>query len=439
MECKVPVVPGTPGPVSEYKEAEAFIKEHGFPIIIKAAMGGGGRGMRVVRDEASLEDAFNRAKSEALSAFGDGTVFIERFVDKPRHIEVQILADRAGNVVHLFERDCSVQRRHQKVVEIAPAKNLDNAVREAILNDALKIAKAVKYRNAGTAEFLVDTQNRHYFIEINPRIQVEHTITEEITGIDIVAAQIQIAAGALLPQLGLTQQRIRQRGFAIQCRVTTEDPEKSFQPDTGKIEVYRSSGGNGVRLDGGAGYAGAIITPHYDSLLVKVTCSGSTYEVARRKIVRALVEFRIRGVKTNIPFLQRLLTHDTFINGHCWTTFIDDTPDLFRLVRYQNRAQRLLGYLGDVVVNGSQIKGQMGDPAFRQEIEVPVVRNNGAKGGDAAAELKDGWRKIIVEQGADAFAKAVREYPGVLIMDTTWRDAHQSLLATRVRTVGKCT
>ncbi|CDS06225.1 Putative Pyruvate carboxylase [Lichtheimia ramosa] len=435
MNCNVPVVPGTPGPVSEYKEAQAFIKEHGFPIIIKAAMGGGGRGMRVVRDEASLEDAFSRAKSEALSAFGDGTVFIERFVDKPRHIEVQILADRAGNVVHLFERDCSVQRRHQKVVEIAPAKNLDNNVREAILNDALKIAKAVKYRNAGTAEFLVDNQNRHYFIEINPRIQVEHTITEEITGIDIVAAQIQIAAGALLPQLGLTQQRIRQRGFAIQCRVTTEDPEKNFQPDTGKIEVYRSSGGNGVRLDGGAGYAGAIITPHYDSLLVKVTCSGSTYEVARRKIVRALVEFRIRGVKTNIPFLQRLLTHDTFINGHCWTTFIDDTPDLFRLVRYQNRAQRLLGYLGDVVVNGSQIKGQMGDPAFRQEIEVPVVRNNGAKGGDASAELKDGWRKIIVEQGAEAFAKAVREYPGVLIMDTTWRDAHQSLLATRVRTV----
>lgn len=253
MNCNVPVVPGTPGPVSEYTEAKAFIKEYGFPIIIKAAMGGGGRGMRVVRDEASFEDSFQRAKSEALSAFGDGTVFIERFLDKPRHIEVQLLADRAGNVVHLFERDCSVQRRHQKVVEIAPAKNLDNKVREAILNDAIKIAKAVKYKNAGTAEFLVDNQNRHYFIEINPRIQVEHTITEEITGIDIVAAQIQIAAGALLPQLGLTQQRIRQRGFAIQCRVTTEDPEKGFQPDTGKIEVYRSSGGNGVRLDGGAG------------------------------------------------------------------------------------------------------------------------------------------------------------------------------------------
>ncbi|KAL1926277.1 hypothetical protein VTP01DRAFT_5974 [Rhizomucor pusillus] len=434
MECGVPVVPGTPGPVSEFSEAKAFIQEYGFPIIIKAAMGGGGRGMRVVRDEASLEDAFNRAKSEALSAFGDGTVFIERFLDKPRHIEVQLLADRAGNVVHLFERDCSVQRRHQKVVEIAPAKNLDNTVREAILNDAVKIAKAVKYKNAGTAEFLVDNQGRYYFIEINPRIQVEHTITEEITGIDIVAAQIQVAAGALLPQLGLTQQRIRQRGFAIQCRVTTEDPEKNFQPDTGKIEVYRSSGGNGVRLDGGAGYAGAIITPHYDSLLVKVTCSGSTYEVARRKIVRALVEFRIRGVKTNIPFLQRLLTHDTFIHGNCWTTFIDDTPDLFRLVQYQNRAQRLLGYLGDVVVNGSQIKGQIGEPSFKHEIELPVLQNARGEIVDISVAPTDGWRKILVEQGPEAFAKAVRAYPGTLIMDTTWRDAHQSLLATRVRT-----
>ncbi|KAI7900914.1 pyruvate carboxylase [Cokeromyces recurvatus] len=438
MQCQVPVVPGTPGPVSEFKQAREFIKEHGFPIIIKAAMGGGGRGMRVVRDEASLEDAFQRAKSEALSAFGDGTVFIERFLDKPRHIEVQLLADRAGNVVHLFERDCSVQRRHQKVVEIAPAKNLDSKVREAILNDAIKIARAVKYKNAGTAEFLVDNQNRHYFIEINPRIQVEHTITEEITGIDIVAAQIQIAAGALLPQLGLTQQRIRQRGFAIQCRVTTEDPEKGFQPDTGKIEVYRSSGGNGVRLDGGAGYAGAIITPFYDSLLVKVTCSGSTYEVARRKIVRALVEFRIRGVKTNIPFLQRLLTHDTFMNGNCWTTFIDDTPDLFRLVQFQNRAQRMLGYLGDVVVNGSQIKGQVGEPSFKTEIQVPVLYERGSADNkvlDVSVLPTEGWRKILVEQGPEAFAKAVRAYPGVLVTDTTWRDAHQSLLATRVRTI----
>ncbi|CAO3660754.1 unnamed protein product [Umbelopsis ramanniana] len=435
MEAGVPVVPGTPGPVSEFTHARDFIKEHGFPIIIKAAMGGGGRGMRVVRDEASLEDSFARAKSEALSAFGDGTVFIERFVDKPRHIEVQLLADRAGNVVHLFERDCSVQRRHQKVVEIAPAKNLDQKVREAILNDAIKIAKQVKYKNAGTAEFLVDSQGRHYFIEINPRIQVEHTITEEITGIDIVAAQIQIAAGALLPQLGLTQQRIHQRGFAIQCRVTTEDPEKNFQPDTGKIEVYRSSGGNGVRLDGGAGYAGSMILPFYDSLLVKCTCTGSTYEVARRKIVRALVEFRIRGVKTNIPFLQRLLTHDTFVTGNCWTTFIDDTPDLFNLVQSQNRAQRMLGYLGEVVVNGSSIKGQVGEPSYKHEIDLPSIKSASGKVIDPSTKPTQGWRKIIVEQGPEAFAKAVRAYPGCLIMDTTMRDAHQSLLATRVRTI----
>ena len=315
--------------------------------------------MRVVRDKESFKDNFVRAVSEAKAAFGDGTVFIERFLDKPKHIEVQLLADSQGNVVHLFERDCSVQRRHQKVVEIAPAKDLDPKVRDAILKDAVTLAKAVNYRNAGTAEFLVDSQGRHYFIEINPRIQVEHTITEEITGIDIVAAQIQIAAGATLAELGLTQERIQYRGFAIQCRITTEDPMQGFQPDTGKIEVYRSAGGNGVRLDGGNGFAGSIITPYYDSMLVKCTCSGATYEIARRKMLRALVEFRIRGVKTNIPFLLRLLTHDTFVAGNCWTTFIDDTPELFKLYTGQNRAQKLLAYLGDLVVNGSSIKGQI--------------------------------------------------------------------------------
>ena len=327
-------------------------------------MGGGGRGMRVVRDKETFADNFARAVSEAKSAFGDGTVFIERFLDKPKHIEVQLLADGHGNVVHLFERDCSVQRRHQKVVEIAPAKDLDPKVRDAILRDAVTLAKAVNYRNAGTAEFLVDAQGRHYFIEINPRIQVEHTITEEITGIDIVAAQIQIAAGATLAELGLTQERIQYRGFAIQCRITTEDPMQGFSPDTGKIEVYRSAGGNGVRLDGGNGFAGAIITPHYDSMLVKCTCSGATYEIARRKMLRALVEFRIRGVKTNIPFLLRLLTHDTFVAGNCWTTFIDDTPSLFKLYTGQNRAQKLLAYLGDLVVNGSSIKGQIVPPPW---------------------------------------------------------------------------
>ncbi|CAG8601444.1 1335_t:CDS:10, partial [Ambispora gerdemannii] len=436
IECGVPVVPGTPGPISTLAEADAFIAEYGFPVIIKAAMGGGGRGMRVVREKATLADSFERAKSEALSAFGDGTVFLERFLDKPRHIEVQLLADNAGNVIHLFERDCSVQRRHQKVVEVAPAMELETLVRNAILDDAIKLAKAVGYRNAGTAEFLLDQKNRHYFIEINPRIQVEHTITEEITGIDIVAAQIQIAAGATLSQLSLSQQRIQIRGCAIQCRVTTEDPSQNFQPDTGKIEVYRSSGGNGVRLDGGAGYAGAVISPHYDSLLVKVTVRGSNYEVARRKMFRTLVEFRIRGVKTNIPFLQRLLTHEVFNSGKTWTTFIDDTPDLFKLVGSKNRAQKILRYLGDVVVNGSSIKGQIGEPSFKQPILLPTIRSlAGPESVDLRHPPSHGWRHLLVEQGPEAFAKAVRRYPGVLIMDTTWRDAHQSLLATRVRTI----
>ncbi|KAJ5681749.1 Pyruvate carboxylase [Penicillium maclennaniae] len=435
IKCNVPVVPGTEGPVERFEEVKSFTDEYGFPIIIKAAFGGGGRGMRVVRDQSELRDSFERATSEAKTAFGNGTVFVERFLDKPKHIEVQLLGDNQGNVVHLFERDCSVQRRHQKVVEIAPAKDLPVEVRDKILSDAVKLAKSVKYRNAGTAEFLVDQQNRYYFIEINPRIQVEHTITEEITGIDIVAAQIQIAAGATLEQLGLTQDRISTRGFAIQCRITTEDPSKGFSPDTGKIEVYRSAGGNGVRLDGGNGFAGAIITPHYDSMLVKCTCRGSTYEIVRRKMLRALVEFRIRGVKTNIPFLASLLSHPVFIDGTCWTTFIDDTPELFALVSSQNRAQKLLTYLGDVAVNGSSIKGQIGEPKFKGEIIKPVLKDSAGNTIDVSQPCQKGWKQIIDSQGPDAFAKAVRANKGCLIMDTTWRDAHQSLLATRVRTI----
>ncbi|PWY86129.1 pyruvate carboxylase pyc [Aspergillus heteromorphus CBS 117.55] len=435
MRCNVPVVPGTPGPVEHYEEVKAFTDTYGFPIIIKAAFGGGGRGMRVVRDQAELRDSFERATSEARSAFGNGTVFVERFLDRPKHIEVQLLGDNHGNVVHLFERDCSVQRRHQKVVEIAPAKDLPAETRDQILADAVKLAKSVNYRNAGTAEFLVDQQNRYYFIEINPRIQVEHTITEEITGIDIVAAQIQIAAGATLEQLGLTQDRISTRGFAIQCRITTEDPSKGFSPDTGKIEVYRSAGGNGVRLDGGNGFAGAIITPHYDSMLVKCTCRGSTYEIARRKVVRALVEFRIRGVKTNIPFLTSLLSHPTFVDGTCWTTFIDDTPELFALVGSQNRAQKLLAYLGDVAVNGSSIKGQIGEPKLKESIIKPTLYNEAGKPIDVSAPATKGWKQILDQEGPVAFARAVRANKGCLIMDTTWRDAHQSLLATRVRTI----
>ncbi|SCV26235.1 probable PYC2 Pyruvate carboxylase 2 [Fusarium fujikuroi] len=433
--ANVPVVPGTPGAVERYEEVKDFTDKYGFPIIIKAAFGGGGRGMRVVREQESLKESFERATSEAKTAFGNGTVFVERFLDKPKHIEVQLLGDNHGNIVHLYERDCSVQRRHQKVVEIAPAKDLPAEVRDNILADAVRLAKTAGYRNAGTAEFLVDQQNRYYFIEINPRIQVEHTITEEITGIDIVAAQIQIAAGATLNQLGLTQDRISTRGFAIQCRITTEDPAKGFSPDTGKIEVYRSSGGNGVRLDTGNGFAGAVITPHYDSMLTKCTCHGSTYEIARRKVLRALIEFRIRGVRTNIPFLASLLTHPTFIDGNCWTTFIDDTPQLFDLIGSQNRAQKLLAYLGDVAVNGSSIKGQIGEPKFKGEIQVPELINSAGEKIDTSTPCTKGWRNIILEQGPKAFAKAVREYKGTLLMDTTWRDAHQSLLATRVRTV----
>lgn len=435
IKCEVPVVPGTPGPVEKFEDVKAFTDEYGFPIIIKAAFGGGGRGMRVVREQGTLKDSFERATSEAKSAFGNGTVFVERFLDKPKHIEVQLLGDNHGNVVHMYERDCSVQRRHQKVVELAPAKDLPQETRDAILADAVKLASSVNYRNAGTAEFLVDQQNRYYFIEINPRIQVEHTITEEITGIDLVAAQIQIAAGASLQQLGLTQDKITTRGFAVQCRITTEDPAKGFSPDTGKIEVYRSAGGNGVRLDGGNGFAGAVVTPHYDSMLVKCTCHGSTYEIARRKMLRALVEFRIRGVKTNIPFLASLLTHPTFIEGSCWTTFIDDTPELFALIGSQNRAQKLLAYLGDLAVNGSSIKGQIGEPKFKGDIIMPKLVDDEGNDLDISTPCTKGWKKIIDEEGPDAFAKAVRANKGCLLMDTTWRDAHQSLLATRVRTV----
>lgn len=434
-KAMVPTVPGTPGPIESVEEANEFVKKYGYPVIIKAAFGGGGRGMRVVREGEDLGDAFQRATSEARTAFGNGTCFIERFLVKPKHIEVQLLADNYGNVVHLFERDCSVQRRHQKVVEVAPAKTLPMEVRNAILTDAVKLAKVAGYRNAGTAEFLVDSENRHYFIEINPRIQVEHTITEEITGIDIVAAQIQIAAGASLEQLGLLQDRITTRGFAIQCRITTEDPSKNFQPDTGRLEVYRSSGGNGVRLDGGNSFAGAVISPHYDSMLVKCSCSGSTYEIVRRKMLRSLVEFRIRGVKTNIPFLLTLLTHPVFVSGDYWTTFIDDTPQLFQMISSQNRAQKLLLYLADLAVNGSSIKGQMGLPKLKTHPNIPSLRDsNGEVINVFTTQPPNGWRQVLLDYGPEEFAKQVRKFNGTLIMDTTWRDAHQSLLATRVRT-----
>ena len=363
--------------------------------------------MRVVRDMKTFPQLYERAVSEALSAFGDGTVFLERFIERPRHIEVQLLADQFGNVIHLFERDCSVQRRHQKVVEVGPALNLPEKVLQHILSDAINLAKVVGYRNAGTAEFLVDQQNNHYFIEINPRIQVEHTVTEEITGVDLVSAQIQIALGASLEFLGLTQENISCRGFAIQCRVTTEDASRNFQPDTGRIEVYRSPAGNGVRLDGGPGYSGAIISPHYDSLLVKCTCLGMDFEATRRKMICALTEFRVRGLKTNIAFVIKLLRHPTFQQGgFVWTTFIDDTPELFANPASSNRGQKLLKYLAEMAVNGPKLVGQNGTPALKSDLKMPTFSNYSAE--TLSSPCTKGWRNVLVSRGPEVWYSSHR-------------------------------
>ncbi len=427
IENGLPVVPGSEGAIGSVDEAAVFVETIGLPVIIKAAMGGGGRGMRIVRTMAELPVAFDRARSEAQAAFGDGTMFIERFVEQPKHIEVQILADATGEVIHLYERDCSVQRRHQKVVEIAPAPNLDPALRDTLCADAVKLARAVAYRNAGTVEFLVSPDGQHYFIEVNPRIQVEHTVTEEVTQIDLVQAQIRIAGGETLADLGLAQDKVSVRGTAIQCRVTTEDPAQGFQPGTGRIEVFRSGAGMGIRLDGGAGYSGAVISPDYDSLLVKVTGHASSFSNAAQKVYRALAEFRIRGVPTNIPFLHNLLRHERFLRGEVHTRFIDEAPELFRFPRRRNRAQRLLHFFAELAVNGPSIPGMT--PGIRSKKVLPIVPEPLSSG-----PPPEGWRRIILDDGPAAFAQAVRRHRALLVTDTTWRDAHQSLLATRVRT-----
>ena len=437
-EIGVPTVPGTDGPVATVEEARAFVEKNGLPVIIKAAMGGGGRGMRVVRDAAELAESFDRCKSEALAAFGDGTVFLERYVDHPRHIEVQVLADAAGNVMHLYERDCSVQRRHQKVVEMAPAQELDPDVRAALCADAVKLAKSAGYHNAGTVEFLVDGGGRkgarHYFIEVNPRIQVEHTVTEEVTGVDLVQSQIRIAGGATFTDLGLTQEGIAVRGVAIQCRVTTEDPRKGFQPDTGRIEAFRAGEGMGIRLDAGSGYAGAQIAPDYDSLLVKVTARALTFESAIRKLHRSLAEFRVRGVSTNIPFLQNVLRHPDFPAAKTYTAWVDDTKALFDFPNRKNRAQRILRHLAELAVNGPEVPG-MGSTTPMPAKITPTPPVIPAQYPSLKQPPPQGFRDILVALGPAAFAKAVRQHRGLLVMDTTWRDAHQSLLATRVRTL----
>eukprot|EP00241_Pyramimonas_parkeae_P000178 CAMPEP_0114243830 /NCGR_PEP_ID=MMETSP0058-20121206/11004_1 /TAXON_ID=36894 /ORGANISM="Pyramimonas parkeae, CCMP726" /LENGTH=1264 /DNA_ID=CAMNT_0001356707 /DNA_START=106 /DNA_END=3901 /DNA_ORIENTATION=- len=427
IECEIPVIPGTDDAVENLEQAEEFVEEFGLPVILKAAMGGGGRGMRVVRQRSDLEDLFNRATSEAAAAFGDGRVFIERFIEKPRHIEVQILADSYGGIVHLHERDCSVQRRHQKVVEMAPAMNLPEATRQAVFADAIKLCKHINYKNAGTVEFLVDDEGNHYFIEVNPRVQVEHTVTEEVTGIDIVQSQLRIAAGASLADLGITcQEDVKCYGVAIQTRITTEDPAMNFQPNVGRLEVYRTPGGMGVRVDS-AMMVGTAISPHYDSLLTKLTVRASTFQQAVQKLYRCLCEFRVRGVKTNIPFLQNVLCCPEFLDSTIDTNYVDKEQGLFILPEARDRATRLLTFLAEMVVNGPNHPGAVGEPPLRVVPRVPATPKT--------PKEFPGWRQVLLEKGPRGFARAVRAHEGLLLTDTTWRDAHQSLLATRMRTV----
>lgn len=423
-EAGIPVLRSTQ-PSSDPEKLLAEAEDIGFPIFVKAVAGGGGRGMRRVDTAKDLPEALNAAMREADTAFGDSTVFLEQAVLRPRHIEVQILADGEGNVIHLFERDCSLQRRHQKVIEIAPAPNLDESIRQALYRDAVKFAKALKYENAGTVEFLVDTvgerAGQHVFIEMNPRIQVEHTVTEEITDVDLVQSQLRIAAGETLEDLGLRQDELRVRGAALQCRITTEDPANGFRPDVGKISGYRSAGGAGVRLDGGTVYAGADISPHFDSMLVKLTCRGRNYPAAVNRARRALAEFRIRGVSSNISFLQAVLDDPDFIAGDVATSFIEERPELLSARGSADRGSRLLSWLADTTVN-------------KPHGELPVHINPADKLPANLPEVRPGSRQRLEELGPEGFAAELRAQQALAVTDTTFRDAHQSLLATRVRT-----
>ncbi len=430
IKIGVPVLGGSEAPIVDADQGLATAKQLGFPIILKAAHGGGGRGMRVVNDAAEFAGAYESARRESLTAFGSPEIFVEKFIQRARHIEVQLLGDQHGNLVHLFERDCSVQRRHQKVVEIAPAPNLPIDVRNRLCNAALQIGNAVRYDNAGTVEFLVDADtNELYFIEVNPRIQVEHTVTEEVTGIDVVRSQILIAQGEELssPAIGLASQKdVETTGFAIQCRVTTEDPANRFMPDYGRVTHYRSAGGMGIRLDAGTAFSGAVVFPFYDSLLVKVSAWGRSFDDAAQRMERCLQEFRIRGVKTNIPFLTRLITDPTFIAGECTTRFIDETPELFEFVPRRDRATKILTYIGETNVNGNPIVKDQLRATRRAPAKLPSI--------DVRGTLPQGTRDRFKKLGAAAFMRWIREQQPLLWTDTTMRDAHQSLLATRFRT-----
>ncbi|MFT5127873.1 MAG: pyruvate carboxylase [Rhodothermales bacterium] len=427
--ANVPVLGGSSKAIRNVAEGRAIAKALGYPIMLKAAHGGGGRGMRVVRDEVGFNAVCEQAQRESLNAFGSSDVFIEKFVERARHIEVQLLGDEHGNLVHLFERDCSVQRRHQKVVEIAPAPNLAAELRDALCSAAIAIGNQVGYSNAGTVEFLVDADtSRFYFIEVNPRIQVEHTVTEEVTGCDIVKSQILIAQGVPLSdeEIGLaTQADVHVQGFALQCRVTTEDPSNDFMPDYGRIDHYRSGAGMGIRLDAGSAYSGAIVHPYYDSLLVKTTARGRRFIDAINRMDRCLHEFRIRGVRTNIPYLINLLNHETFRAGQTTTRFIDQTPKLFELPERRDRASRILSYIGDVIVNGNDLVKDRPVALRREPAPVPSYPKTAPPAG---------YRQKFQELGAEKFSKFICEQKPLLITDTTFRDAHQSLLATRVRT-----
>ncbi len=431
QKAGVPVLGGSKRSIKSLAAGSKQAQTTGYPVMLKAAHGGGGRGMRVVHSADEFAEALEASQRESFAAFGSREVFIEKFVASARHIEVQILGDSSGNLVHLYERDCSVQRRYQKVVEIAPAPNLDPALRERICDAACDIARHAGYENAGTVEFLVDAESgEFYFIEVNPRIQVEHTVTEEVTGLDLIRAQILIAEGSLLASEELAigdQSDITISGFALQCRVTTEDPANNFMPDYGRIEQYRSASGIGIRLDAGSAFVGAVVTPYYDSMLVKISARGRNFERAVLRMSRALNEFRVRGVKTNIPFLLKLLDDPVFRAGDCHTRFIDETPHLFDFHRAPSRAGRIVSYLGDVVLNGNPLVAGRPVAERREPVPLPAF--------DSTAKLQPGTRDLFLESGPQGVADWVAKQKSLLITDTTFRDAHQSLFATRMRSV----
>jgi pyruvate carboxylase len=433
IAMKVPVIAGSDDAFASADDARKWIEDPAnnceYPVIVKAAMGGGGRGIRVVLTPEDLEGQFEQAANEALTAFGDGRMFVEKYVETPRHIEVQCLGDGTGHVIHLWDRDCSVQRRHQKIIETAPATGLPEDTRSKMLSDACRLLASDNYRAAGTVEFLVDKNGKHYFMEVNPRVQVEHTITEEITGVDVVQATMNLASGMTLEELGLTQDEIPDpMGYAMQCRVTTENPAQDFAPDTGTIDVFRMPGGMGIRLDDGPGFPGAKITPHYDSLLVKITAKARKRKDAASKLIRALREFRVRGVTTNKSFLLKVLENEEFLDGVVDTSFIAKNPDLLQPLKEKDRAQKLLHYIGEVIVNGTpEALGAVGPPPSSTDPMIPIL--------NPKPKTKPSLKQIFDTEGPEAFAKAVRANEGLLITDTTWRDAHQSLLATRMRTV----